>query len=49
MVTYNGYQLPAYVRFLQLHGIEQPPAACSTATLSNMPASCSLLFAGVAQ
>jgi hypothetical protein len=48
-VTYSGYQLPAYVRFLQLHGIEQPPAACSSATLSNMPAPCSLLFTGLAQ
>ena len=47
MVTYPGYQLPAYVRFLQLHGIEQPPAACGSATLSNMPAACSLLFTGV--
>ena len=27
-----GYQLPAYVRFLQLHGIETPPSSCATAT-----------------
>ena len=46
MVTYSGYQLPAFVRFLQLHGIEQPPADCATATLASMPTDCSLLFTG---
>jgi len=45
-VSYPGYQLPAFVRFLQLHGIEQPPADCASTTLTNMPADCSLLFTG---
>jgi GH18 family chitinase len=48
-VTYQGYQLPAFVRFLQLHEIEQPPADCGASTLSSMPADCSLLFTGVPQ
>lgn len=47
MVSYPGYQLPAFVRFLQLHGIEQPAADCASATLANMPPDCSLLFTGV--
>jgi len=46
-VTYPGYQLPAFVRFLQLHGIEAPPSDCASANLANMPADCSLLFKGV--
>ena len=33
-ISYPGYQLPAFVRFLQLHGIESPPAHCATATLA---------------
>ena len=45
-VSYPGYQLPAFVRFLELHGIEQPLADCASATLANMPADCSLLFTG---
>jgi hypothetical protein len=47
MVSYPSYQLPAFLRFLQLHGIEQPPADCASATLANMPSDCSLLFTGV--
>jgi len=43
-----GYQLPAFVRFLKLQSIEQPPAGCTSATLANMPADCSLLLTGVA-
>lgn len=37
-VTYAGYQYPAFARFPQLRGIEQPPAACSTAALADAPA-----------
>ena len=47
-VSYPGYQLPAFVRFLELHGIEQPPAGCGTATLGGVPAGCTLLVTGVA-
>jgi hypothetical protein len=35
------------VRFLELHGIEQQPAGCASATLANMPVDCSLLLTGV--
>ena len=48
LVTYSGFQLPAYVRFLQMHGIEQPPTACSTATLASVPSECSIVLTGVA-
>ena len=48
MVTHAGFQLPAYVRFLQLHGIEPPAAGCDSATLASPPAECSLLLLGVA-
>jgi len=47
MVSYPGFQLPAFVRFLELHGIEQQPAGCASATLANMPVDCSLLLTGV--
>jgi hypothetical protein len=49
MVAYSGFQLPAYVRFLQLHGIEQPGASCATATRSNKPTGCGLLITGQAE
>ena len=47
-VTHAGYQLPAYVRFLQLHGIETPPSSCATATPASAPAACKLLLTGAA-
>jgi hypothetical protein len=47
MVSYSGFQLPAYVRFLQLHGIEQPAASCSSATIDSPPATCSVLLTGM--
>jgi hypothetical protein len=47
-VTHAGYQLPAFVRFLQMSGIEKPDAACATATLAAAPPGCSLLLTGVA-
>jgi hypothetical protein len=49
MVAYSGFQLPAYVRFLQLHGVEQPAASCSSATLESVPAACGILLTGMAQ
>jgi hypothetical protein len=48
MVTHDGFALPAYVRFLQLHGVEPPAAGCDSATLDSAPAECSLLLLGVA-
>ena len=47
-VTHAGYQLPAYVRFLQLHGIETPPSSCATATPASAPDACKLLLTGAA-
>jgi len=48
MVTHAGFALPAYVRFLQLHGIEPAAQACAAASLQSPPAECSLLLLGVA-
>lgn len=48
-VSYTGFQLPAFVRFLQLHGIEQPSAACNSATVARPPGICTILLTHVAQ
>ncbi|HWA75720.1 MAG TPA: hypothetical protein VG937_25465 [Polyangiaceae bacterium] len=45
-VDYAGFALPAFVRFLQLHGVEAVDPACKTATLSDVKPSCSLLLTG---
>jgi hypothetical protein len=49
MADYAGFGLPAFVRFLQLQGIEATDAACKTANLADAPAACSLLLTGVAK
>lgn len=43
---YKGFQLPAFIRFLQLRGIEAPPSACSTASPAAVSSECSLLITG---
>ncbi len=47
-VSYPGFQLPAFVRFLELHEVEGVPAACKTATAAQAPQECRLLLTGYA-
>lgn len=47
LVTYAGYQLPAFVRYLQIISVEKPPATCASSTVANAPAGCTLLLTGV--
>lgn len=46
LVDHGGYQLPAFVRFLQIHGVERVPAACASAVLDTVPQACQLLLTG---
>ena len=48
LVDHAGFALPAFVRFLQLRGIETVDAACKGASLANVPPPCRLLLTGSA-
>jgi hypothetical protein len=48
LVPYSGFQLPAFVRFLQLRGIEAVEPGCKAVKASEAPPQCRLLLTGFA-
>jgi hypothetical protein len=47
--SYSGFALPAFVRFLQLSGVEPTEPACKSTAPADAPASCTLLLTGMAR